>query len=73
MTKTNFKKSVMTSFQCRHHNYVIEKCHQTSEFFLFRPVPSNQNSWLCQWVQRTNQGSNRYYSRLDGTIMHYKL
>jgi len=25
MTKSNFKKSVMTSFQCRHRYYATEK------------------------------------------------
>jgi len=28
MTKLNFKKSVTTSFQSRHHNYAFEKDHQ---------------------------------------------
>jgi len=41
MTKSNLKKSVMTSFQWRHRNYVTKKRHQTyvTKFFNFRPLP----------------------------------
>jgi len=40
MTKSNFKKSVMTSFQWHLHNYVIEKRHQNNvtRFFHFVPL-----------------------------------
>jgi len=40
MTKSNFKKSVMTSFKWRHGHYVTEKRHQkTSQFFPFWATP----------------------------------
>jgi len=41
MTKSNFKKSVITSFQGRHRYYVTEKRHQTNvtTFFHFGPLP----------------------------------
>jgi len=39
MTKSKFKKSVMTSFQWRNHNCVIKVRHQTNvtKFFIFSP------------------------------------
>jgi len=41
MTKSNLKKSVMTSFQQRHHNYVTEKRNQNNVilFFHFETLP----------------------------------
>jgi len=41
MTKSNLKKSVMTSFQWRHRNYVTEIRHQNKDirFFNFGPLP----------------------------------
>jgi len=41
MTKSNFKKSVMMSFQWRYYHYVLEKRHQTThKIFHFCPPPS---------------------------------
>jgi len=39
MMKSNLKKSVMTSFQLRHHYYVTEKRHpnNVTRFFLLGP------------------------------------
>jgi len=43
VTNSNFKKSVMTSFQLRHHYCVTKNRHQTR-------APPNQNFWLRQWT-----------------------
>jgi len=41
MKKSNFEKSVITSFQRCHRNYVTEKRHQTkaTRFFNLSPLP----------------------------------
>jgi len=43
MTKSNFKKSVMTSFQCRRHNYVIETVTKiTSQIVSIQGLPQSK-------------------------------
>jgi len=47
--KLELKKSVITSFQCRHRYYVTEKCHQSIRYNIFQFwAPPNQNFWLHQ-------------------------
>jgi len=47
MTKSNIKKSVMTSFQWRHRYYVTEKRYQTDVtiFFYFGPLPFKNSGY----------------------------
>jgi len=44
MTKSNFKKSVLMSFQQRHRYFVTEKRHKIFPFWAFL----SQNFWLGQ-------------------------
>jgi len=49
MTKSNYKKSAMASFQWRRRYYVTEKRHQTNLTKVFKFwTPPNQNVWLRQ-------------------------
>jgi len=49
ITKLNFIKSVMTSFQRLHRHYVTETRHETNvtKFSILGPL--NQNFWRHQW------------------------
>jgi len=40
MTKSNFKKTVITSFQWRHRHYITEKRHQNNAQFFSNLPPS---------------------------------
>jgi len=47
MTKSNSKKSVMTSFQWHYYNFVTEKRHQTSVIKCSHFCPSTQLNFLA--------------------------
>jgi len=49
VTKSNFKKSVMTSSLLRHRRTSPNSRHKVFPFW----ASPNQNSWLHQWSQYT--------------------